>query len=111
MEIVEEKLGFVMALALRGRLDATSSKAFEDRLLALIDAGESRLILDLEQLAYVSSVGLRVLILAAKRLKTTNGAIVVCSLQPTIQQVFEIAGFTTLFAVYGTRDDALAAVN
>jgi stage II sporulation protein AA (anti-sigma F factor antagonist) len=110
MEIVEEKLGTVLAVALRGRLDAQTSKAVEDRLLSLIESGEVRLVVDLEQLHYISSVGLRVLLLAAKRLRTANGAIAVCALQPTVQQVFEIAGFTGIFRIFPTRDAAVLAV-
>ena len=110
MQIVEEKLGTVLALALKGRLDAATSKGVEDRLLALIDSGEIHLVVDLEQLNYISSVGLRVLMLAAKRLRTANGAIVVCALQPTVQQVFEIAGFTKIFRIFPTRDAAVTAV-
>ena len=108
MEILEEKRGTVLAVALKGRLDAVTSKSVEDRLLSLIESGEVRLVIDLAQLNYISSVGLRVLMLAAKRLRTANGTIVVCTLQPTVQQVFEIAGFTSIFRVYPTRDAALA---
>jgi anti-anti-sigma factor len=108
MQIVEQKLGTVLAVALAGRLDAATSKTLEDRLLSLIESGEVRFVMDLASLEYISSVGLRVLMLAAKRLRSANGAIVVCALQPTVQQVFEIAGFTTIFRIYATRDLALA---
>lgn len=110
MQIVEEKVETVLTVALKGRLDATTSKAVEERLLGLIESGENRLVVDLAQLDYISSVGLRVLMLAAKRLRTANGAIVVCALQPTIQQVFEIAGFTTIFRVFPNRGAAVAAI-
>jgi anti-anti-sigma factor len=110
MQILEEKLGAILAVALKGKLDAATSKGVEDRLLSLIESGEIQLLVDLEQLNYISSVGLRVLMLAAKRLKTANGSIVVCALQPGVQQVFDIAGFTTIFRIYPTRDAALAAI-
>jgi anti-anti-sigma factor len=101
----------VLAVALKGRLDAATSKAVEERLLALIESGEVRVVVDLEQLQYISSVGLRVLMLAAKRLRTANGAIVVCALQPTVQQVFEIAGFTGIFRSFPSREAAVAAIS
>ena len=110
MQIVEEKLEAVMTIALKGRLDAVTSKAVEERLLGLIESGEIRLVADLAQLDYISSVGLRVLMLAAKRLRTAHGTIVVCALQPTVQQVFEIAGFTTIFRVFPSRAEAVAAL-
>jgi anti-anti-sigma factor len=110
MQIVEEKLGTVLVVTLKGRLDAATSKAVEDRLLSLIEGGDVRLVIDLEQLDYISSVGLRVLMLTAKRLRTANGAIVVCALQPTVQQVFEIAGFITIFRIFPNREAAVAAI-
>jgi anti-anti-sigma factor len=110
MQIVEEKLGVVLAVALRGRLDAATSKAVEERLLGLIEAGEIRLVVDLAQLDYISSVGLRVLMLAAKRLRAAQGAIAVCALQPPVAQVFEIAGFTSIFRIFPSRGAAVEAI-
>jgi anti-anti-sigma factor len=111
MQIVEEKLGMVLAVALRGRLDAATSKTVEERLLGLIDSGEIRLVMDLAQLDYISSIGLRVLMLAAKRLRAAGGVIAVCALQPTVAQVFEIAGFTAIFKIFPNRAAAVAAVS
>jgi anti-anti-sigma factor len=110
MQISEEKLGMVLAVALQGRLDAATSKGVEDRLLSLIESGESRLVVDLAKLDYISSVGLRVLMLAAKRLRAAEGAIAVCALQPSVAQVFEIAGFTTIFRIFPNRGAAVAAI-
>ena len=110
MQISEDKNGDVLTVALKGRLDAATSKTVEEFLLRKIDAGEKHLVLDLSQLEYISSVGLRVFMMAAKRLKVVQGKIVVCSLTPTIKQVFEIAGFTNLFPMFDSRDAAAAGV-
>lgn len=110
MEITQEQIGTITVVALKGRLDAGTSKGVEDALLKLIDEGAHRMTVDMAQLDYISSVGLRVLILAAKRVKPLAGTIVVCALQPTIKQVFEVAGFTSIFKVYATRDEAVTAL-
>lgn len=110
MEITQEKIGTITTVMLKGRMDAGTSKSVEDHLLKLIDAGEHRLVVDFAQLDYISSVGLRVLILASKKVKPLQGTIAICALQPTIKQVFEVAGFTTIFKVYPTRDDAVAGL-
>lgn len=110
MEIVETRSAGAVTLALKGRLDGTSSQGFEARILQHVDAGDTRLIIDMTDLDYISSVGLRVFILAAKRLKPVNGRIVFCALKPPIKHVFEIAGFSTIFKVAGTRDEAAALV-
>jgi stage II sporulation protein AA (anti-sigma F factor antagonist) len=110
MEIAEERVGEALSVALIGRLDALTSKAVEQQILKRIDEGQRRLVIDLERLDYISSVGLRVLLLTAKRLKSGNGTVVVCSLQPSIRQVFDIAGFTALFQIVGTRAEALQQI-
>ena len=110
MQISEEKTGDVLVVGLKGRLDAATSKTVEDFLLQKIDAGERYLVLDLAALDYISSVGLRVFMMAVKRLKTVQGKVVVSSLQPTIQQIFEIAGFQNLFPMFPTRDAAVKGI-
>jgi len=106
MDIVEQKNGDVMTLGFMGRLDGVSSKGAEQKILGLIDAGERRLILDLAGLDYISSIGLRVLMLTAKRLKTVNGKLAVCGLKPQIKKVFDIAGFGAILKIVPGREDA-----
>ena len=110
MDITNHKLGTVTTVALRGRWDAATSKAVEDHIMQLIDSGDRKLVIDLAHVEYISSVGLRVLILAAKRVKPMQGTVVVCALKPAIKNVFEVAGFTSLFKEYGTRDEAVAGL-
>jgi anti-anti-sigma factor len=108
MDIVETRSAGAVTLALTGRLDGASSGAFETRMLTHIDAGDHRLVIDMAGLDYISSVGLRVFMVATKRLKPIGGRLVLCALQPTIKQVFDIAGFTPIFPITATRDDATA---
>ena len=110
MQMSEEKIVDVLVVGLKGRLDGGTSKTVEDYLLRQIDAGERVLVLDLAHLEYLSSVGLRVFMMVAKRLKVLQGKVVMCSLQGPIRQVFEISGFTRLFPVFDDRDAALKGV-
>jgi anti-anti-sigma factor len=110
MQISEEKIGDVWTVGLQGRLDAATSKNVEEFLLKRIDSGERFLALDLSQLVYISSVGLRVFMMCAKRLKVTQGKLVVYGLTPATRQVFEIAGFLTLFPEFAGRDEAVAGI-
>ena len=106
MEISERKVGDVCVVGLNGRLDSGTSDSLAQRLHQLIDGGERRLVIDAEKLDYISSTGLRVLLVAAKRLKTADGKIVLSSLKPHILEVFEIAGFKSIFPIYDTADQA-----
>jgi anti-anti-sigma factor len=110
MEIIEERSGQVLTMALNGRLDGATSQKFEEQILKRIEEGLRKLVLDLERLDYISSMGLRVLHLTTKRLKSGNGIVVVCSPQPGIREVFGIAGFLTLFPVFETRAEAVQQV-
>jgi len=110
MHISEERITEVLTIGLKGRLDANTSKSVEEFLLKQIDAGERVFVLDLTHLEYISSVGLRVFMMAAKRLKVVQGKIVVCSLPGPIKEVFEISGFTSLFAMFDDRDAAVKGV-
>jgi anti-anti-sigma factor len=107
MDISEERKADAVVLALSGKLDATSAKTFEDRILGVINSGIQRLVVDLSQLEYVSSSGLRVFLLAAKRLRATDGKVVLCGLQHHVWQVFELAGFSSILSIYGSRDEAI----
>src|SRR5260370_9740555 len=107
MQIIEARSGEVLTLAFRGRLDAATHRQAEEHILKRIDEGGRKLVIDLAGLDYISSVGLRVLMLAAKRTKAASGSIVVCSLQPGIKDVFAIAGFSAIFQVFETHAEAV----
>ena len=110
MDLKEQKKGAVVVLTLTGRLDATTSGPLEETLLCLIERGETKLALNFHRLDYISSAGLRVLLVAAKRLKPPNGKIVLFSLNPQVREVFEIAGFTGILQIAATEEDALRSV-
>jgi anti-anti-sigma factor len=107
MHIGEERTEGTVILGLSGRLDATTAKMFEERILGVIGSAAPRLVVDLAQLEYISSAGLRVLLLAAKRLAGTERKMVLCSLQEQVRQVFDIAGFSAIFSIYNLREDAI----
>jgi anti-anti-sigma factor len=107
MEITERKTADVVTLGLSGKMDAATAKTFEEKLLSQIQSGERRFVINLAQLDYISSAGLRVFLLAAKRLNSADGKIVLCSLQAPVSEVFEISGFSSIFSIYGSHDDAI----
>lgn len=110
MHISEQRTSGVLILGLSKRLDASTTQTFEDRLLGLIDTGEHRLVLDLTQLEYVSSAGLRLLLLAVKRLRAADGKLALFGLGEHVRQVFEISGFASILSIHGSREAAIAYV-
>lgn len=95
-------------LAPAGRLDATTSPAFEREMLEELTRSPHGLVMDFSALGYVSSAGLRVVLLAAKKVKAQGGVFVLCGLAPTIAEVFRVSGFLSILAVEPDRAAALA---
>jgi stage II sporulation protein AA (anti-sigma F factor antagonist) len=110
MQIGEEKIGGALVMAPAGRVDSVSSSELERLVVSRIDGGEKRLVLDLAGVEYISSAGLRVLLMAAKRLKEPPAALVLCGIVPGVRTVLELAGFLPLFVVEAGREQALARV-
>jgi len=107
MEIKQVKHGKIAILNLIGRLDANTSGELESVLIPMIDGGEKKIILDFSALEYISSAGLRLLLLSAKKLRNNKGEIILCSMKDFIKEIFEISGFTPIFTIVDTKEDAL----
>jgi anti-sigma B factor antagonist len=107
MEILQIRQGTTLVFSLSGRLDARTSETFEQQLLAAIAAGERSVLMNFSKLNYISSAGLRVLLLAAKKLQVNSGRIALCSLEPALKTVFDIAGFSTIFPIFVSQEEAI----
>ena len=107
MEVIEEKENEISIFKLQGRLDSNTAPDFEKRVFDAIEDGSKHMVLDFENLDYISSAGLRVILKTSKHLKVSDGTIVICSMQDYVREVFEIAGFDALLPIVATRDDAL----
>ena len=92
---------------LKGRLDATNAPDLERELGSIIDRASVTLLVNLKDLDYISSAGLRTLLMAAKAMKKKGGAVALCALQAPVREVFDIAGFTGLFPIYDTEEVAV----
>ena len=97
----------VQQVSLNGRLDSVTSSGLEKSLQTLFEVSGSLTLLDFSGLSYVSSAGLRVVLMAAKRAKQSQGRLVLCGLLPHVREVFEISGFLKILNVV---DDSTAAL-
>ncbi|WP_368640219.1 STAS domain-containing protein [Castellaniella ginsengisoli] len=111
MPFAIEKSGTVLVCQPQGLINSANAAAFEADLMAQVDKGEQRIVLDLARLDYISSAGLRVVLLLAKKLKQAGGALILCDIQPNVREVFEISGFLAILKVCDTRAEAIAALN
>ncbi|MCX5796083.1 MAG: STAS domain-containing protein [Elusimicrobia bacterium] len=110
MELIRKETAEVVSLAIRGRLDASSAAQAEQVVADFLRGSGKKLILDLTELDYISSAGLRVLLMADKGLQQKSGALALCGLKPNVKEVLDVSGFTALFRIAATAEQALAAL-
>jgi anti-sigma B factor antagonist len=97
----------VCIVAVHGRLDAESAPVFTQRLEEVIARGTTYCIVNGSALEYISSAGLRSVLTIGKALQTQGGKLAFAALPNTVQEIFEMTGFTVLFATYASEDEAL----
>lgn len=93
-----------------GRIDGTNAQEFQKELEPAVDTNARVVILDLEHISYISSAGLRVILLTAKSLLKKNAKFAVCSLSAQIREVFEISGFDKIISVHASQAEAITAL-
>lgn len=94
-------------ISVQGRLDTATSTDFESRVIETILPG-AKIIIDCEKLDYISSSGLRVFLIALKKTNNSGGELKICNLQPAINEIFKISGFTNIFLIFDDIDSATA---
>jgi anti-anti-sigma factor len=114
MDLPARRFVDVVVVSPSGRVDQATADGFKEGLAAFLDrcaAGQDTIVLDLGGVEYVSSVGLRVLMLAAKQAKAQGGTVVVAALQPLVREIFDISRFSLVFETFGSVKDALQRVS
>ena len=110
MQLTETKREKSLLVTLNGRLDSATSTSFETQLTGLVAAGQRTVVLDCTELSYLSSAGLRALLVAAKKMKAAEGRLVVAALKDEVREVFELSGFNTVFPIYESVAEAEASL-
>ena len=109
MEIHIREMKDVKIADLQGDLDTNTAAQCEARLKEIIEGGTTKVLLNLEQLDFMSSAGLRVSLATAKLLQSHGGTLRVCCLNETVQEIFEMSGFITILNVTKTERESLDA--
>ena len=90
-----------------GRIDTTTSGPLDEAIRRVVDGGSRDVLIDMSATEYISSAGLRVFLVLAKRLRDLRGRLVLCGMSEPVRQVFQLAGFMPLFTVEPSRSAAL----
>lgn len=114
MNVSESRSGDTLVLSAVGRIDHETAEAFRKALeprLSNCSAAGDRVVLDLGGVDYISSVGLRVLLMASKRVAKQNGKIAVAAMQPTVAEVYRISRFDAILPSFDTVEAAEHGLN
>lgn len=108
LDFLEEKKGNVMIIRMKGRLDAINALPAGAKLLDLVGRGEKEMLLDMSGVDYISSSGIRLLFVVAKKLKDNSGTLMICSARSTILEVFGIAGLDSAVKCFNSEAEAIS---
>jgi anti-anti-sigma factor len=97
----------ILVVTLVQRFDSDSAPAIENELKKITVQSPDRVLFDFAKTDYIASAGLRVLLSTTRSILKTGGKVALSSLSPQVRQVFEIAGFTKIFSIFGSREEAL----
>ena len=111
MEIGERHDGDILILRPVGRIDNETSPDFQNRLLGSLTTAGAAVLVDFSAVDYISSAGLRALMMGSKQSKAAKGRLAVAALGPIVKEIFEISRFSLVVDVFETPEDALAALH
>jgi len=109
MEIRQSTDNDAVVLELLGRLDELAAPEVQSAFTELVNHKTTRVVLDMAGVEYISSSGLRVLLMLFRALGKRQGQLKLCALTPFVAEVFEVSNFATVFDIHPTRDEALRA--
>jgi anti-sigma B factor antagonist len=109
VEIIEEVHNGINIYRLIGRLDSNTSQMLEEKVFQAISDGSKKIIVDFENLNYISSAGLSLFLKANKALLREDGRIILCFMQKYVREIFKMTGIDSFVPILDTMDEALKA--
>ena len=100
-----------LTVKVQGRIDGSNASEFQDRVKSIFTNEDKTVMMDMSELEYISSAGLRVVLMLAKLLEQRKVNFMIHSLSDSIKEVFEISGFDKIISVHDSRERALASLN
>jgi anti-anti-sigma factor len=111
MEIGERRQGDIIVLSPVGRVNNDSGSSFQTRLLDCVGSAAAKVLIDFSGVEYISSAGLRALMVASKQSKANGGRIAVAALTPMVKEIFAISRFSLVVQVFETTAEAITALS
>jgi anti-sigma B factor antagonist len=109
METEKHEYKRVAVIAVTGRVDSETAPKLESELRELVDAGKTQIVLDLKNVEYMSSAGLRAMVSTLKSVKRVNGDLRLANPSTRVDEVLRLAGLTSIFSIHPTQEEAVAS--
>lgn len=110
MEVIKAKDSKAIVADVKGRVDAVTAPAFEKRIVEIMNEENLPLLIDFGELEYISSAGLRSILIISKNLKAKGLQVYFARLQGNVKEVFNISGFGSIFKIFETKEDAIKSI-
>ncbi len=98
----------ITVIAFSGNLETNTAPDAEEEINALIEKGAKKILINFENLGYISSSGLRLLLMTGKQLQSREGSLRICNMNITVKEVFDMSGFAMLFNIFETESEAMS---
>jgi anti-anti-sigma factor len=108
MDVTSKTTGEAIVFYIDGDLTTNQSPEAESEINSILESTECKLVvINVEKVNFIASTGLRIILAIGKRLKASGNELVVCSMNQTTKSVFKMSGFTRLFRIFDTEQEAL----
>lgn len=111
MDITTTRESVHLIVSVEGRVDGVNAAEFHVALESAIRPDDRGVVMDMENLRYISSAGLNVILSVARAVRSRNGRLVGCSLSGPVREVFAISGFDRIVSLFDSRLDAVQALD
>ena len=109
MEIATQEYKRVAVMSVSGRVDSSTAPELESQLTKVVDGGQYHIVLDLKDVEYMSSAGLRAMVSTLKKVKRVNGDLRLANPSARVEEVLRLAGLTSIFSIHSTQEEAVAS--
>jgi anti-anti-sigma factor len=107
MKMAQQEKDGIICFQIEGRLDAETASQAETQVKQVLQQGCQRLLFDLSKMDYISSAGLRVILMAVKELRNKKGKVVLCSLTPYVKEIFDVSNFSSIIPITDSVESGL----
>jgi anti-sigma B factor antagonist len=102
--------GGIVLVTIPLRFDSSNAPAIEAELKTMLAGSPEKVVFDFSGTDYIASAGMRVLLQITRDLMKAGGRVTLAGLRPAVHKVFAMAGFTSIFSIYGSREEAMRAL-